>query len=208
VAPYDVPPIDGVPSILRTAEAAANTVGLMTIDLLSIASLNDTSRQWDLLDDGGDPVFGDAIDTMIGIDYRRSATICDYPVEQGGFSSYNKVQRPIDVRIEVSKAGSQAEIDAMQAIVEGLYESLDAFSLLMPSGIVESMNVVAYRFSRDRNSGPQRLTVQIDLQEIRLSGQTTYTNAKEPSGADVTNSGAVQPQTPSSAQAQSLTEAK
>ena len=57
--------------------------------------------QWGIYLDG-EPVV-DA-DSVVTFDYRQEWTVSDYPLEQGAFQSYDKVQTPFDVAVTITAA--------------------------------------------------------------------------------------------------------
>ena len=74
----------------------SDTITLMDSDNLDgLLGLFDT--QWGIFDQSGDPVI--TADTIVEVGYRREYRISDFPVEEGSFASYNKVQTPYDVRV-------------------------------------------------------------------------------------------------------------
>jgi len=196
----NVPDVDGVPSLFRRASAVVNTVSLLVADAMFLSDAFGV-RQWDLLDPAGESVFGPAVDSVLGVSYRRSFNVPDYPVEGGQFANYNKVNTPYQVRLELTMTGETYEIESFLTVLESMAESLDLYTVQFPGGIIEDMNVTSVDYQRNETTGPQRISPIIYLQQIRIAGDAAFTNSQAPSGAPTTNSGTVQPKEPTTSQA-------
>lgn len=85
-------------------------------------------------------------DSVRAMDYRRGWTVPTYPIEAGGFASYNKVQMPIDTRVSFSNGG-QKEIDGAGGIFTTLIPGLGLANLvasLFGAGTLQGMRRQAF----------------------------------------------------------------
>src|SRR6185312_15922270 len=84
-------------------------------DLVGIDLLNPLPTDWKILDaNTSAPVI--VPDTVPRFEYRGEARVSDYPVEQGAFASYNKVQVPFEIRMTMVCSGLNLVQKGAQAV--------------------------------------------------------------------------------------------
>ena len=223
-----VPLVPGVPAVLSSPDSplqiAGITATLVTSDAISIAGLF-AAPQWGLFDSTGVAVL--VSDTVRAVEYRREAQVSQAQQEQGAFQSYNKVQEPFDARVTFSYSGNGSALDSLasggiygQALtginpaqdnraqflgqLEDLIESLDLISVYTPEIQYDSANVVHFDYRRTVESGTTMLTVDVWLEEIRVTGTVEFSNTAAPSGANLFNNGTVQPASLSTSQSATI----
>ena len=189
----NVPAYPGVPLLARVSQVqsafvrpvllAADAINLVRSFLPSI---------WGLYDEDGVPLL--LGDNVAAIDYKAESRMADYPIEKGGFSSYNKVQTPYDARATFTVGGSDAKRSAFLTILEKLLKDLTIVSLVTSDITYTSANVVHYDYRRTSKGGVTLLTIDVWLMEVRLTAGASFTDAAAPAAA-----GAPAPQTPSGA---------
>lgn len=203
---YDVPDFPGVPPLLRDPKAAAigfaagaitsfvspvigaakSIIGSVTgsLDTMlgggdDISGTADAPTSWGLFDDQGQQVIFP--DTFLGIEYRNSRRISNYPLEQGAFESYNKVNDPFDVVVGMACGGDVAKRTDFLATCEALANDLNLYTLVTPEAVYESVNLERYDFARKQHNGATLITVNFYFKEIRINTKSEYTNTPEDS---------------------------
>lgn len=218
----DVPFAPGVPPVLRTIPPAGTvppTVDALTKDA---PGLTDGSLvRWGVFSQKGTLALEP--DSITAVEYQREFRIPDYPIEQGGFESYNKVATPYDLRVTMTKGGKLSERKAFLDQVELILASLDLFTIITPERSYPNVNMVRTDYRRNAVNGATLLTVELQAIEIR-AGVSVQFSAGTPgqqivgfatnrdgtqvpifgavhsaSGADPINNGSVQPRTPAQA---------
>src|SRR5690349_13658992 len=96
-----VPDAPGVPPMVRVYKAL-DVVAILASDAAQLVKAFGPP-QWGIFDQFGQPLL--QADSIIAVDYRRAYRISDYPVEEGGFGSYDKVQEPYDIRVTMAVSG-------------------------------------------------------------------------------------------------------
>lgn len=197
-APYpDVPIATGVPPVKRDPLEPFFEVILLQADAGTIFRTF-LGPQWGIFTANGGTV---AIpDSVITVDFRREWRISDYPVEQGGFQTYDKVSTPYDARVRLSCDGNATPRSLFLSQIDTAAQSLDLFTVATPDAIYTNMNIVHYDYRRARDSGVGILQVDVWLEEVRTTVQTQFTNTKTLSAEQDSNLGPVQAGTPSTAQ--------
>ena len=144
----------------------------------------------------------------------NDSRVSDYPQEAGGFQTYNKVENPYDVRIQVTKGGKVTDVATFLQVVENLQKAsdLNLYDMITPERTYSSGNVYKISHDHKRDHGANMVTVDIYIREIRVTASAFYSNTKSPTttgslsntksktGADPKQAGTVQPQATTPAQ--------
>lgn len=189
----DVPLTDGVPPVLRSRLAPVVTsVSAMLSDSLGIQTREQS--QWGIYDESGTQVL--VPETVIAFEMAPESLVADYPIEGGGFESYNKVQLPFSVRLMMEKVGSKAERSAFLDMLENMRLSTELFDVMTPEKTYLDTTLERYELMRSNETGPQVLRVEVVMREVRLEAQVTFTNEESPNAVETANAGSVQATTP------------
>jgi hypothetical protein len=146
-------------------------------------------QQWGIFF-GGVPII--IADNVVEVQYRQQWSISDFPVEQGAFASYDKVQVPYDARLRFTAGGSLANREAMLASIAAVAADTNLYDVVTPEAVYLSCNFTHYDYSRRSNEGLGLLSVDIWLIEVREAVSAAMSNTQDPSSASQTNGGTVQ----------------
>lgn len=149
------------------------------------------SPQWGVFLGGSAVVVAD---TVTEFDYKQDWAIADYPVEQGGFESYDKVNTPFVTRIQFVTGGSEARREALLNSVAAIGDSLTLLDVVTPEAIYIGVNLQSYSYRRAARNGLGMMIVNAVFLEIREEGVTDFKNTKSPSGYAAAQAGNVQAQ--------------
>lgn len=194
----NVPFANGVPAIFRAPTQAVFTARLLVADVLTVLR-NFGPPEWGIFMANGQPAV--TADSTISFDFRKEWRISDYPVEQGSFQTYNKVETPSDIRVRMAVSGAESR-GPFLASVAAMCKALDLLTVVTPDAVYPSMNAVHYDYRREQRSGGSLIQVDVWFEEVRVTAQTQFTNTKTPEGAANASGGAVQGQAPTPAQSQ------
>ncbi|MGN3961818.1 hypothetical protein ACS0ZG_25500 [Burkholderia gladioli] len=216
----NVPPLPGVPALPRAPGESLGSFAISTVLSDAVDFLQSILRpQWGIFDSRGVPVA--PADTALSIEYRGDSHISGYPQEEGGFSSYNKVQVPYDARVQLVCSKSEAARQEFLAQIEAAKQSTMLFRVVTPDITYENANVIAYNYRRSSRQGVTLLIVEVFLEEVRqtvvakfayqdntpsstVTGAVrinTFSNVASPASADPVSLGQVQTVTPTAGQA-------
>lgn len=188
-----LPPL-GAPALLRqpaavsSAFAKLNTATLLVADASIIKQLFN-KPQWGVFKDTKAVA---AADSVLTFEYRQDSKISDYPQEKGGFQTYNKVSTPFDVRVQLTKGGTEADRSTFLAAIDAATASLDLFDVVTPEKVYKSANLQRYDYRRTAQSGVGLITVDLWLVQVRETVGVGFSVAKKPSGFAPVNGGTVQ----------------
>jgi hypothetical protein len=191
----NVPNAPGVPAVARLAGAIVAPIALLTADAI-FSPFSFLGPQWGIFDQNGQPVI--IGDSCVGVQFRKEYRISDYPIEQGGFASYNKVATPFDFKIVFTKGGTVSEKQNFLASIDAICASLALFQAVTPEFTYLNANPTHYDYDRSARDGATLLTVEVYLEEIRQTSQPAFTNTQSADGSAAQNGGVIQPQSPGS----------
>jgi hypothetical protein len=219
----DVPQVPGVPSLSSYGPGGGALLAADAADLASIG-VSAVLPQWGIFLNGAPviqpasfisqalstvapvvapvlaafglsfPVFASFID----YEYKQDWPISDYPVEDGGFQSYDKVQQPFELRVRITCAGSAVERQQSLAAIDAVANSLQLFTVMTPEGGYDSCCPSHYDYKRTNdNGGVSMITVDLWFTEIRVTATATFQNTSTPTAAGTQSIGNVQAFSPS-----------
>lgn len=217
-----VPDAPGVPPMVRLIRAL-DVIAVIASDAAQLVRAFGPP-QWGIFSNFGVPLL--IGDSVMAVDYRREYRISDYPIEQGGFGSYNKVQEPYDIRVTIAVSGKSTLTDFgtggfLGAAISGVdvaalkrtqflqdleraAASLDLVQVLTPEATYSGLNIIHHDYRREARNGAALITVDIWLREVRIITTSAFTSSKTPSGSDPQSGGTLQAASPTTAQAGSI----
>ncbi len=185
----DVPFTAGVPAVLRSASAQAiAAASLMTADGSDIAQL--AASQWGIYKAAG----GIALrpDNITALNYRAEHRLADYPIEEGGFETYDKVAMPFDITVRMTKGGTVSARSAFLKAVEAIRGDRKLYNVTTPEATYLNVNIVEVQVDRSQESGAGLIVIDIHLREIRQNAKAAFSKAKDPAGVSPYNNGSTQ----------------
>ncbi|MDL2315517.1 hypothetical protein LJC59_00340 [Desulfovibrio sp. OttesenSCG-928-A18] len=153
-------------------------------------------QEWTLLDEGG----GTAVvfTSFIGMDLRSDGNALTYPVEQGSFADYNKVDSPQEIKVTLGLQGAEADFEAALAKLDEYQKEAVKLAVATPARHYDSMTLEGYAYSRSQERNAGMLAVELTLVEVReVETQVTttvVTKPKNPTSASKENTGKAQPE--------------
>lgn len=178
----NVPKVPGVP-ILASYSSFVGT--LLIAD--TIASLTALFRtQWGAFKNGIAIIFAD---NVVDLSFKQDFSISNYPIEQGGFESYDKVASPFEVRVRFSSGGSLLERQSLLKSVNVVDNSLELFDIVTPEAVYIGVNMMHFDYQRAADRGAGMIVIDTWWMEVREAAQAAFSNTKAPSGSGVVNGG-------------------
>ena len=168
---YNVPNVDGVPSI-AFAGAFATGLNLLTSDLLG--GFGGVSAQWGIFLNGAAVV---TANNVMGVEYRAEWAISDFPVEEGGFESFDKVQLPFDVRVRFCSDGTPAGRAALLNSLDAIDGDLNLYDVVTPEFVYSSVNIAHVDYRRTAQNGVGIIQAEVWLLRVNVNTQSGVTTA-------------------------------
>lgn len=189
-APFpDVPLAPGVPPVTRgPSGSVTGAEQRLTKDSDSVSQL--AATQWGIFDQGGAQIV--VPDSVVGFGYSAEYRVADYPIEQGGFESYDKVALPFLARVVMAKGGTLAERQSFHQAIEAIRGDRELYNVITPEALYVNCNITRVELDRSQQRGAGMLTVEIYLQEIRQKATAQFSNSRDAASASPANGGAVQ----------------
>lgn len=195
--------VSTVVQLVSDAQAFLTAVGILS------------RPQWGLFTSSGQPAFQGVLSGFASvitgiltgpsqstgdIEFRLDHRISTAPQEQGSFLSYNKVSTPFAGRVTYIVSGTNSQRTQFLSQVITLQNSLSLFALVMPEFSYSACTITHHDFRRTARNGLTMLSVDVWVEEVRITGTAAYSNTAAPSSTSPVDSGTVQPQTPGSGQ--------
>jgi len=141
------------------------------------------------------------VDTCIDLKFSNKAKVSNFPVETGGFASYNKVNEPNAIKVRLAVGGT-ARMAAFQAALMTEVGAPSLYNVVTPTMTYLNVTLESYDHSQTAENGVNLLLVDLSLIEIRevTPAYTTVTipHPKNPTSGPKVVNGKVQAQTPAS----------
>jgi hypothetical protein len=121
------------------------------------------------------------VDTCVDVKFGDVSKVSDFPVENGGFASYNKVIEAYQPKVKVAVHGDQR----ISVLLEQLYasvRSINLYNVLTPNITYSSVALEKYDYTRTAKDGMHMVQVEITLKQINQV-TTTYSAVKLPKPA-------------------------
>ncbi len=142
-------------------------------------------------------------DSVLDFGYRNEVDIPDFPIQDGAFANYNRVNLPYEASVRFSKGGSEADRRAFLDQIDTLMQSLELYQIITPERTYTNVSPVRFEMQR-RGAGGAYFLTEVDLyfREIRTvtaqytTTSTATTNARNPSAQPVENRGTVNGEAP------------
>lgn len=175
----NIPNVPGVPALPRLASAVPEVVQLLTGDAGGLFS-GLAGPEWGLFLNGVPVV---TAETVVSFEYKQGYAISDFPIEPssstnaGGFESYNKVQRPFNVRLRFATGGTLADRQALLDSAQAAVDSLDLMDAVTPETTYTSVNPVNLDYRRTSVNGVGLIVVDILCEQVRVTASSSFTTS-------------------------------
>ena len=191
-----IAPAAGLPDLDFGPISVASVAPLLSDAISVLAAFG--PQPWGIYSDGEPVVIAD---TVLDLGYSKTYTISDYPIEDGGFASYDKVEQPYEGRVRFASGGSPDVRAALLASIEGIVGDLNLYDVVTPDEVYVNANLTRQEYRRTQSeAGGSLLQVDVTLQEVRILSGDMTTDTADPASSDQQNGGTVQPTTPTASQ--------
>jgi hypothetical protein len=209
----NVPNAPGVPSVPRSNSAPAAQIASLGILQSILWQSLQLDIKWGIFDIEGNALIdtnffvqaiglGQTLSTN-SISYGKETKVSDFPVERGGFASYNKVEIAASPSITLCFQGNEQQRSEFLNIIDNACKSLDLYDIVTPEVTYINYNIESYNYQRQSGKGATLLTVELQLKEIRevsaqfsTVSQSEINNPKNATASPQVNNGKVQATTP------------
>lgn len=190
-----IPNVPGVPAL--SSYAPNNVVELLTTDILSAVVAALFPNTWGIfLDDLPVPVI--AYNSFVSFDYKQDFPISTYPVEQGSFTTYDKVRLPAEIRVRLAQGGSVFERQLFLDTIAAVMTTTGLYTVVTPDQIYLNFNFTHRNVTRTAEQGVGLVVVDLWLTEVIESALASFQATANAAIAGVTGLGGVTAQTPPS----------
>lgn len=107
------------------------------------------------------------VSSVAELDIGAESNISDYPIENGTFTTYNKVVMPNIFAVRLTRDGSESQRAEFLKWLQITVGSLDLFDVLCPENTYSNATLKSYRVSRTSESGAAMIIADCVFQEVR-----------------------------------------
>lgn len=201
----DVPIYPGVPDVNRIPQSVAILTGidqrLAAFDIFGIRK-RFSKVEWAIYSAAGAAATGDPVasgkfaiepDSFFDLNYSTTQKVATHPLEKGGFTSYNKVANPSQIKIGMTCDGKgKMTREAFLARLEALKNGYELLDILTPDVVYRNYNVESFDYKRSNDEGGYTLIhAEVNLVEIRNTTVKNQVVAKDINGAATVSNGTV-----------------
>lgn len=176
--------LPGLPDLPSDVSSLFSAIAALTSDVVGVG---DSPSQWGIFLNGAAVV---QADNVVSVEYKQDFSISDYPVEQGGFSSYNKVQHPQELLLRFSTGGSVADRTAFLASIAAIIGDTNLYDVVTPEATYTNLNLTHQDYRREASKGLGLVVVDIRCEEVR-SASLSISSSNTSSGTSAGSSSAV-----------------
>lgn len=174
-----MPQVPNVPGVPALSSYSATGIVLLLADVVGAIFGILLPTQWGIFLDGI-PVL--SYDNQVSFEYSQDWRISTYPVEQGSFQSYDKVQMPSEIRCRFSAGASVTNRQEMLQSIDEVMNTTDLYDVVTPEIVYLGYNFV----HRDYNREASRVgLVEIDvfLMEVLETATAQFQDTLSPTTA-------------------------
>lgn len=146
-------------------------------------------------------------DSLIQFEVRAEGYVVSAPIEQGSFASYNKVDSPNYIEVQLARQGTDDVLQAALKTLDTLQTTAGKVNFVTPVAEYENYTLESYDFSMNQRDGLGVLYIRLHLVEIREvapqytdSKSISTADAKNPADASTTDRGKTQAKTPTTSE--------
>lgn len=123
-------------------------------------------RTWGIFSDTGKKLLDP--DSISSLKDDEKSKVSEFPVEEGGFVSYNKVQESYDVKVSMTKGGTVKEQEDFISTVRILKNRVTKLvNIVTPEDVFLSATFQSFSYSREKDKGQHLIHVLCDFKEVR-----------------------------------------
>ena len=188
---------NGVPPLLDPTTAPSASPSVVTLDTVQVTGQDQGGPQWGIFK-AGTFVLAIRADSVDSLEMRKEFRIADYPLEDGAFETYNKVEMPFETRVQLTRSGN---IKARQEFIDDLdtaSKTLMLVDVITPDKKYYNACITHYDYRRTATNGAGLVIAEVGIQEVRIAVAPAFSNVKQQGSADTVSAGSVQaaPATP------------
>jgi hypothetical protein len=140
------------------------------------------------------------VDSVLDLKQTGKSKVSTFPVEEGAFASYNKVQEPDATKVRIAVGGPD-RVAALQAALDTEKAACNLYNVVTPTKTYLNVTLEGYDHEQtSSNGGVSGLVVDLSLVQVRevtpAYATVTIKKPKQPASASTQTNGKASPETP------------
>ena len=133
-------------------------------------------------------------DSFVDFEYKEDHKIPNYPIQNGGFQSYNKIALPYEIKLTIAQ-GNSNYIATLLMEIQALVDDVQILSIVTPDKIYPSVNLIHFDYKKQATNGAVLLIANLTFQEVKVIVAPSKP-CSSPNSATATINGQVSCKTP------------
>ena len=142
--------------------------------------------------DTNEPAFD--YDTFVDFKLHANVKVSDFPVEQGAFATYNKVNRPNTVKVKLAVTDMPTRRHAFLIALDAVLKSTRLFNVVTQDATYLNVTLEDYSYARTKIGGWGKVVAELAFLEVRQVTRQ-YASVKNPGAQGPKSNGLVTPAT-------------
>src|SRR5487761_2502364 len=115
-------------------------------------------------------------DSFFGVEAITPYTLSDAQLEQGSFSTYNKVKTPNRVTVKMATGGTVTNRTNFLTVLDQMVADLNLYTIVSPEKVWDNMNCMTYDIRREASRGAGMIMVNVMFEEVRVIQSVSYSS--------------------------------
>lgn len=105
-------------------------------------------------------------DSCISVGTKKENNVSEFPIQNGGFASYNKVILPMMQKVRLAKTGSSQDINIFITQIEKYANDLTLVNVVTDGYTFQNYTISSWDCSRTSQNGVHLVEVEIGLKQV------------------------------------------
>lgn len=129
-------------------------------------------------------------DTFVEMKFDNKMKVSDFAVEQGSFATYNKVNHPYDIHVQIATSDTADGRHKLLIDLDDALKSVNRFDIVTADATYLNATLSQYTFARRKEHGWGKIIIDLHFLQVR-EVFAQYTNTRPAGGRGAKNGGQV-----------------
>lgn len=164
----------GLPSLPKLPSGKGIFNNLLAIGQGQLWQLLTLLPIWGIYEAGSSTTLAVEVDSVQDVSISEESDVPDYRLQTGSFASYNKIVQPKEIKLTITKGGSDLE---RQALVNWLQQNVNqptVYDILTADAVFQKLTLKDYEYERTADNGMDLIVAQCSFLEVREAPEQYY----------------------------------
>lgn len=164
----------GLPSLPKLPSGKGIFNNLLAIGQGRLWQLLTLQPIWGIYEAGSSTDLAIEVTSVQDVSISEESDVPDYRLQTGSFASYNKIVQPKEIKLTITKNGSDLE---RQAFVNWLQQNVNqptVYDILTADAVFSNLTLRDYEYERTADNGMDLIVAQCSFLEVREAPEQYY----------------------------------